>query len=173
MPTRKITSEGYFRTLLILWAAMLMSHLSISGVSIYLYFMGELPPSDPETAMPLIYALAGVGAGCLGAAVVLGNSLIVKAADKPTLKEKLSGFQTASILRFALLEAPSIMGLVGVMLTGELLFLTASAVSAMTLLAFRPSKQRAIEGLRLSGEDLRLVEDPRAVVMEVEVTSAD
>lgn len=173
MSTRKITSQAYFQTLFILWAAMLMSHVSMTGVAIYLSLMGELPPSDPETAMPIIYALAGVGAGCLGAAVVLPNSLIAKAADKSGLKDKLRGFQTASIIRFALLEAPSLMGLVGVMLTGELLFLTACGASAVMLAVFMPSKQRAIEGLRLSGDELRLVEDSRAVVMEVEVTTAD
>lgn len=173
MPTRKITSEAYFRTLLILWAAMLMSHFSVGGVAVYLSFSGELPPYDAETATILIYVLAGVGATCLGTAVVLVNGLIAKAADKPNLKEKLRGYQSASIIRFALLEGPSVLGLIGVMITGELLFLIASAVSVASLVVFRPSKQSAIEGLRLSGDELRLVEDPRAVVMEVEVTTAD
>lgn len=173
MEKRQITSEGYFRVLLILYAGMLMSQVTMAGTMIYLNLSSGLPPTNPEMETTFLYVLVAAGTTGLGASFLLVNSLIARAADKPTLAEKLRGFQTATIIRYALLEAPSILGAVGFYLTGQYLFFIATGLAIVVFLLFMPTRPKVAEALRLSGDELRILEDPTAVVMEQDISTSD
>ncbi|MCB9175023.1 MAG: hypothetical protein H6589_10480 [Flavobacteriales bacterium] len=68
------------------------------------------------------------------------------------LKDKLMGYQTASIIRFALLEGPAMFSIVIYMLTGNLLFLIMAGVLIVYFITIRPTKEKIEMELNLNFE---------------------
>ncbi|MEY3442158.1 MAG: hypothetical protein RLZZ519_439 [Bacteroidota bacterium] len=172
MEKRKVTSEGYFRLLLILFAAMLFSQFTLVGTMIFLQQMGEIHLDEAGLSSTMMYVLIAAATVGLLASNVVGNMLIVKARSKPILSEKLRGYQTASILRYALLELPTVVGIYGFLSTGQYWFFTFSAVAVALFLMIIPRKEKVCEVLQLNHDEIALLNDPKAVIMEYE-TSAD
>ena len=171
MEKRKITSEAYFRMLMILYAAMVMSQFTLVGTMIFLQQTGEIGGADPSLTPIGMYALiAGATLGILGSNVI-GNMLILKARSKPTLAEKLRGYQTASIIRYALLELPTALGMVGFFSSGQYWYFIFTGIAIAFFLMIIPRKDKICEVLQLSHEEIQLVNDPKAVIMEQEISN--
>jgi hypothetical protein len=171
MEKRKVTSAGYLRLLTLLYAAMFASQVLFAGTCIFLQTSGEFPPQDPESTEILTYALVAVGSIGLGMSFLLFSRMVNSASEKSTLSEKLRGYQTASIVRFALLEAPSMLGIVGFLMSGQYAFFIATVVVLMAFGLIFPTKSKIIENLRLTHEETQLINDPNAVVAEFEVSN--
>jgi hypothetical protein len=91
------------------------------------------------------------------AGMLFGNFLfmqqISKLADKNTLSEKLAGYQTALIIRFAIAEAPSLLGIVGYMLSGNVIYLILTTFNVLYFILIRPTKDKMAADLELTHED--------------------
>ncbi len=89
------------------------------------------------------------------AGIVVGNFLyaknIKKLDSKTTLLEKLNGFQAASIIRYALLEGPALLGIVAFMNDGNQYFLIISLILLAWLIAQRPTRDKVERELKLEG----------------------
>lgn len=72
-------------------------------------------------------------------------------ASKNTLREKLAGFQTASIVKYAMLEGPALLGLVSFMNEGNQYFLIISILLALWLLMQKPTRDKIERDLMLEG----------------------
>lgn len=72
-------------------------------------------------------------------------------ASKHTLREKLAGFQTASIVKYAMVEGPALLGLVAFMNDGNQYFLIISMLLAVWLLMQRPTRDKIERDLMLEG----------------------
>lgn len=93
-----------------------------------------------------IMAIAGIFVGNY----IYGNH-IKGLASKNTLREKLAGFQTASIIKYALLEGPALLGLVAFMNDGNQYFLIISLFLLGWLILQRPTRDKIERDLMLSG----------------------
>lgn len=91
------------------------------------------------------------------AAVVVGRILFKKrleeAAVQESLSEKLKIYQTGFIMRSAILEGTTLLGLVGYFLEGNLLMVIVPVLLITYHLILRPTKDRIAEDLNLSYED--------------------
>lgn len=91
------------------------------------------------------------------AGMLLGSFLftqqISEAADKNSLNEKLAGYQTALITRFAIAEGPSLLGIVGYMLSGNVIYLILVGVNVLYFILIRPTKDKIAEDLSLTNEE--------------------
>jgi hypothetical protein len=172
MEKRKVTSEGYFRMLLILFGAMLMSQMSMVGIFLFLVLTGEWAET-PDMLIPMAYAVPAVACIGFGLSFVLPVRLMAAAADKATLSEKLRGYQMAMIIKIVLLEIPALLGCVGFYMTGSYFFLIANVVSIALFANAFPARNKVIEALRLSGAEIDVVNDGQAVVMEYDISDAD
>ena len=77
-----------------------------------------------------------------------------QAADSgKTLSEKLQAYQSALIVRYALLEGPSLFGIVCFLITGNLFYLLISACLIITMISLRPSVNAAEAYLQLSYDE--------------------
>lgn len=89
------------------------------------------------------------------AGILAGNYLYKKTinglASKNTLKEKLEGFQTASIIKYALLEGPAFLAIVAFMGEGNQYFLIISFILLGWLIAQRPTRDKVESALKLEG----------------------
>lgn len=171
MEKRKVTSEGYFRLLLILFAAMLFSQFTLVGTMIFLQQMGEIHLDEAGLSTTMLYVLIAAATTGLLASNGIGNVLIIKARSKPTLSEKLRGYQTASILRYALLELPTLIGTYGFLSTGQYWFFIFSGLVIGIFVLIRPRKEKIYEVLQLNHDEIALLNDPKAVVMEYETSN--
>jgi hypothetical protein len=91
------------------------------------------------------------------AGMLLGSFLFTQqvsnAADKNSLNEKLAGYQTALIIRFAISEGPSLLGIVGYMLSGNVIYLILVGINVLYFILIRPTKDKMAEDLNLTFED--------------------
>jgi hypothetical protein len=116
-----ITPKAFLKTFSIIHLALVMG-VSLFGIVVYILTENQKFSIDYSGdvmffAVPLM-AIAGI---------VLGNFLygttIKGLASKDTLMGKLSGIQTASIIKYALLEGPALFGIVAFMNEGNQYFL--------------------------------------------------
>lgn len=63
---------------------------------------------------------------------------------------KISKYQTATILKFALLEGPSLLGIVAFMLSGNLIFLIFSGIIILYFISLRPSDSKVEKDLNIT-----------------------
>lgn len=104
-----------------------------------------------DTHDPLLYAVPALAITCF----ILSNFIfkkILSSAVKPdnTLKQKLTIYQTALIVRLALLEGPSLFGIVAFFITGSLFFIVISLLLVGYFIYIRPTKDNIEEALELS-----------------------
>lgn len=153
-----------------LFVAMVSSQLMFSVTILLLKLSGDIPAPEELDTMWIYLLIASASIGLISSNFVV-NGLIMRARSKATLAEKLRAYQTASLIRYALLEVPSMIGIVGFYLTGMYWFFTFTAVALAFFLLVIPSRAKVCEVLQLSHDEITLLNDPKAVVMEYESTS--
>ena len=97
--------------------------------------------------VPLL-AVVSVIAGHLIFKQLLGNL-----NNELSLKEKIKGYQSATIIRFALTEFPALFAIVAFMLTRNILFLVIAGLLIVYLRFLKPTKPRTEKDLNLSYEE--------------------
>ncbi|GAA4309370.1 hypothetical protein GCM10023149_03630 [Mucilaginibacter gynuensis] len=81
----------------------------------------------------------------------LYNKQLAAGADGD-LKKKALNYQTALIIRLALLEGPSLLSIVAYLLTGNFLYIIVSGVIILYFLYIRPSKANVLDAMELTYE---------------------
>jgi len=89
--------------------------------------------------------------------VIASNFLFKQNLDKARQQTEVSGkltrYQSALIIRYALLEGPSLFGIVVYMITGNVFFLAISSALILYFLFLRPTKQMIKDDLQLSYDE--------------------
>ncbi|MFD0799481.1 hypothetical protein ACFQZJ_18565 [Maribacter chungangensis] len=115
--------------------------------------------ADINTNSTLLYLVPAVALLGYFGSQILFNKMISKVLESDALQVKLNHYQTASIIKYALIEAPTIIALFVYYATGNALPL----VIALCLLAYlfvqRPTKEKIIASLPLNPEERRAVYD--------------
>lgn len=70
-----------------------------------------------------------------------------------SLKQKLTRFQTASIIKYGLIEAAAFFGVIGYYMTNNLAFLMISVILILYFFMLRPTKEKIMRVLNLKGSD--------------------
>jgi hypothetical protein len=73
--------------------------------------------------------------------------------NKTTLLEKLTGYQAALIVRFALLEGPSLFAIVVFTLTNNWFFLLISVCIIVYFITLRPGTEKVADDLQLNYDE--------------------
>jgi hypothetical protein len=105
-------------------------------------------PNDPYLIAVPIMAIA-----CFTASTVLYRQLLTTAISKPTVQQKIVAYQTAMIIRLALLEGPSLFGIVVYQLTANLLYLAISGIIILFFIIIRPTRDKIATDLNLDYQD--------------------
>jgi hypothetical protein len=80
------------------------------------------------------------------------NKKIGELTSLESLKDKVMGYQTACIIRYALLEGPALFGIVSYMQSGNLLFLIIAGALIVYFVSLRPTKEKIEMDLNFSFE---------------------
>lgn len=90
----------------------------------------------------------------LVASNIMFQKLLQALVSKENLKEKLKKYQSALILKYALLEMPSLLGIVAFLMTGNLFYLVFTGLVVMYFASIKPTRERMESDLRLNFENM-------------------
>ena len=106
------------------------------------------PGNDPLFYIAPILIVSGILLGSF-----LFKQQVSKLTDKNLLNEKLQGYQAALIIRFAMSEGPSLLGIVSYLLSGNVFYLILVVFNVLYFVWIRPTKDKIAEDLNLTYED--------------------
>lgn len=148
--TRELTPNKFVQTLTMIYM-MLLSGLLFFGALMFFQFKGDFTPSfDTSDTLLLIYPVIVIGAVLLSQ--FLSKKLLAEADKKPDLKSKLQSYQTATIIRLAILEGPAFFGLVMGLSSGNTTYVAIAGVLVFFMILNKPSRSKIESELNLRGE---------------------
>lgn len=143
------TPRQYMRSLKLVHFALLFGMIIFAGVVYYVNPSTRFDYTETGVfifAVPIIMIL-GILLGNL-----IFNKLVIRTYKQKSLKTKLDNYLSALIIKFAFVEGPGLLSLVGYLLTGNLIYLFLAIILVIYFLTLTPSKSSLIDALRLTGE---------------------
>lgn len=139
----------FFKTLNIIFYALLTGMVLFGGVTLYLIQTGELI-DDPELydlfiILIPVFSVVGVISG-----MVIGNIFLAKAAAKEMAADKMKGFMLSFTLRSGLIEMPVLIAMWATISTNEYVFLGFSGLLILIFVYFKPNPEKVKKSLNLS-----------------------
>jgi hypothetical protein len=104
--------------------------------------------SDPLFYIVPAFTLIGLFAGTFQFKQKLAGM-----ATTGSLNEKLTIYQTALIIRYALTEGPALLGIVAYFSSGNLFYLIIAGIDVLYFIMIRPTRSKLEDDLGLSYED--------------------
>ncbi len=129
------------------------------------YFLQPEPSESLEGETATIYIPLLV-LGLLVGAFFLGRNRIEAAREQRDLKEKLTAYRAALILRWAMIEGGVLLCGVFFFLSREMLLLAVAGVGLVALLLFIPSRGRTLADMDLSSSEQAQLDDPNFIIFE-------
>ncbi len=169
----QLTSSAYFKRAKTFFFALLIGQLMFGFASVMIMFMGEI--DTPSIDIPNLYEILLIAMAAFVLLFFWLSSWIFKkrmeiVKQKNVLKEKMADYNTASLIRYIILELPAILAVVIVMITGEIIFLAYLAVVIAMFLFLTPNRERLKRELELNQAECMLIDDPDAIVCEADMT---
>jgi len=150
------TADQLFRTLRIIFIALVLGQLLFLGVVLYLRGSGYEAES-PEMVVSFRYVVLILGTVVIAASHFFYRLQLTRGRAESDLSARLGAYYTATIVRSAMHEGVTLLSLVAVLVTGEPFFIWCAVVVILLLLAMFPSRERAIAALGLSPEEGEVV----------------
>lgn len=156
------TSKQYLFQLQLIYSAQAMTLFVFGIVAYFIATSTESESIQPENI--LIYILAGIVIFSLSAAHFVFNVLIRKIDQNLSLKPKLQKYQSAILIRSAVLEFPGLFAGVVCILSGNPLPLMGVAIILVVFFLLRPSTRGIIQDLNLSTQEKIVLENPAGIL---------
>ena len=152
-PTMNQSATRYFRTLGLLHRALCTGVATFAGIAVLLKYVLHSPATAPELQpvllpVAIVTAIAGIAASRL-----LYKKRLDAIRGMTGLPPKADAYRAAQILRWALLEAATLFGIVGMLITMQPLFLAIAVVPFGLMVASRPTRAQGLEDMQLSLEE--------------------
>lgn len=163
---QQLTSKQYFSALQLIHMALIAGQILFAAVIVFILNGEGFMAADK--GLHTILKFAAVAFMFIG---LMGGSFFFKlklnyCRIRETLSEKMADYRSALIIRFALLEAPSFLSLIGYMLTADILFLGIAGIMIVAFMVHRPTPAKAVIDLDLIDDDEKAVMDPDAIVAD-------
>lgn len=149
--TQEFTPNKFVQTLTMIYMALLSGLLFFIAIVFFQFDGGMTPTFDTSDTLLLIYPVIAIGA--IVVSQMIFKKLLAAAENKPGLKNKLDSYQTASIIKFAMIEGPAFLGIVLSMTTGNTAFIAIAGVLVIFLILQKPSRTKVESDLNLRGDD--------------------
>lgn len=113
-------------------------------------FKAQIDESNPFLYLVPIVAVAGY----FGSQLIFRNQVSAIKKTMP-LEEKLKRYQSASIVKYALLEGPALLAIVAYNTSGNALPLVIAVCLVLYLAVQRPNLQKLLDALPLTPDEIR------------------
>jgi len=105
------------------------------------------------TGDPFLFVVPFMAISCFVLSTFMYKQQLALAVNKETVSDKLMAYQTAMIVRCALLQGSSLFGIVTYLISGNLFFLLISAAIILYFITIRPTKDSVATDLNLSYDE--------------------
>jgi hypothetical protein len=164
METKPQTSKEYFKTLQIIFYALITGQLLFGLVALFLHQKIGLDNGLNDLKNIFLYIVPiFIAGGYLSSRILFKNSLKT-AKSRASLVEKMADYRAALVVRYALLEGPSFFAIVIYQITGYLPFLVMAGFIIVIFLTLKPAKERAVSDLELSPAEEQAILDPDRII---------
>ncbi|PWL37833.1 hypothetical protein DKG77_13770 [Flagellimonas aquimarina] len=153
MGTQKhsLTPNGFIKTLSLLHLGLISSPVVLSGI---IYFQTQSTSFDLSNTDDIYLMIVPiVSVICLFLGDFIFKHSVKNIPKTINLKQKLARFQTASIIKYALVEAPALFGVVAFMITENMAYLIVSLVLIFYFFMLKPTKEKIEKALGLNQEE--------------------
>jgi hypothetical protein len=157
-------NSGKFLTgMTIIYFAQMMALVLLSGVVVFLNMNGSQPSGDTDPAL-FKYNMYGLVPGAIVIAHMVFKQQLSGLDSESTLRKKLTRFQTAMLIRSALIEVPGLLGAVFALITGDLTFLFFTGMVVALFVYWRPTVDTISADLQLSEQERMVLSDPEGIL---------
>ena len=145
-----MTPNSFVKTLTLIHSVLIMGLVTFVGVSLYL--SNDKINFDFNTEDTFLLILPIIAISALVLSRIVPQKLLQSIKETEDLKKILAQYQTASVIKYALIEGPAMIGIVMFMSTNNAAFLVISGVLTIYLLLQKPTKTKIEKELKLRGE---------------------
>jgi hypothetical protein len=142
------TPQGFIKSMSVIHLALLAGQV-VFGIVAFAQ-SGKVYFGIRDTGDVLIFIVPVVAIGGFVAGYVLFQQQLIALRNKNSFGEKIIGYQTALIVRFALLEGPSLLAIVAYLLNGNLYYLSIAGLLVLYFLTLRPTLEKVENDLDLN-----------------------
>jgi hypothetical protein len=160
MDNIKLTSGAYFRALLIIYYGLIIGQVLFGFLAFFLVSTHILKSEGEDLSRVFIYIIPFFVLGGFIASNLLFKNRLKAIDQKSSLMIKLTDYRAALVLRYALLEGPTIFAIVVYLVTGNSIFILFAAIIVLYFLMIRPDREKAIRDLDLNSNDEQILYDP-------------
>lgn len=159
MDNIKLTSGAYFRSLVMVYYGLLIGQVLFGFLSFFLVRTHILKSEGEDLSRIFIYIIPVFVLGGFIASNLLFKNRLKAIDQKSSLMIKLTDYHEALVVRYALLEGPTLFAIVVYMVTGNTLFILFAAFIVLYFLTIRPDREKAIRDLELDSKDEQILYD--------------
>lgn len=145
------TPQSYLKVIYIIHLALLAGQVMFAIVAFIQ--VGKTQIDIKNSNDPFLFVVPILAIGGFIVSNLMFRQQLNSSINKDSLKDKLMGYQTALIIRFALLEGPSLFGIVTYLITGNFLFLIISGLLVLYFISIRPTRVKIENDLNLTYEE--------------------
>lgn len=144
MDNYKMTSKEFFKAIQIIHLALMTGVILLGIFAFYFHYSGLNMEGGKEMNFGLIYVVPVFALGGILASNLVFKQKLKDCIAKPTLKEKMTNYRSALIIKFAFIEGSSLFAVVAYLLTGNLIYLGFAVLLLIVFLAYRPTKEKQL-----------------------------
>ena len=142
------SAAALVKTTIIIHMALAAGQILFAAVT----FLIQKPSTGTNNDM-LIFIVPAITVTSFAAGHLLFKKLIGNINSQSPLKAKLISYQSATLIRLALLEGPSLFAIVSFLITGKLVFIGIAAAIILYFIYLRPTKQKIEDDLNLGYDE--------------------
>jgi hypothetical protein len=150
MDPQKTTSGNFIKSFQLIYYALIAGQLLFMFLTLVLIrFLGFDTEGQDLTRIFMLIIPVFVVAGIYSSNLIFKSRLNI-AKGNSQLMDKLVVYRAASIIRYALLEGPSLLAIIIYLLTGSLFFIGLSGIIILFFFTIRPTKDKIVNDLELN-----------------------
>lgn len=154
MPQQPITN---IKALTLLHFSLLVGQLMFAGIAVYLIYSGSFTQVFKSDEIVILVGSAAIGLS--SALVITAFSMFKRRVEKirinaVAVSEKLTAYRATSIIRWAMLEAPTILTIICFLLTGRYALLIIIAVLLIIFFYTKPTTFKVAQDLGIREEEV-------------------
>ena len=143
--------QNFFRVNKLIFTALLIGMLLFLGVTLFL--VDEELTLFFEADNPFFFVIPVVFISCLAISNFIPKKLLSQAKSQDDLAKKTTMYNSASIIRYALIECPVLFAIVGFHLTHSLFFIIIAVAAILYFVTLRPSEEKISRALELTYDE--------------------
>jgi len=168
MNTIQQTSKQYFRSLQIIYFTMIAGQIMFAVITFFLIHSKSIDKGAQELKEIFVYIVPFFVIGSLVGGNVFFRKMMNTYRSSDDLIKKMTGYRSALIVRYALLEGSTLFSIIVYLVTGYWLFLLIAGLMVLIFLILKPTIERAVTELELNANERLKIENPNAVIAEIQ-----